>query len=95
MSAYTVRVELKGYPSDEQYEKLHKLMAAQGFGQTVRGVTTSGQPSTFDLPHATYYGESGIETSDLRDSLQTKIKAAIQQKIVIFVAKTETWALGW
>ncbi|HUY80282.1 MAG TPA: hypothetical protein VMU92_00975 [Acidobacteriaceae bacterium] len=94
MAAYTIRVELKGDPSYEEYEKLHELMAAQGFKRTIRGVTPSGNDATFDLPHATYYGQSSTTTGDLLDSLRTKIKADIQQDIVIFVAKTETWAIG-
>jgi len=94
MAAYTIRVELKGDPSYAEYEMLHALMTAEGFAQTVRGVTPSGANSTFDLPHATYYGNSSHNVNDLRDSVCAKIRAQIQQKIVVFVAKTETWAIG-
>jgi len=94
MSNFTVRVELKGYPSEQEYESLHELMAKQGFTRTIRGITPSGQNATFDLPHATYYGYASTTTGDLRDYLKAKIRAAIQPNIAIFVAKTETWAIG-
>lgn len=89
MSAYTVRVQLKGDPSYEQYEKLHELMSKLGYGRTVTGKTTR------DLPHATYYGHSSDDVQAVRDLIQAKVKSQIQNQILVFVAKTETWALGW
>lgn len=89
MSAYTVRVELKGDPSYAQYEKLHDLMDRLGYARTVTGNATR------DLPHATYYGYSSDGVKAVRDLVQAKVKAQIQSHILVFVAKTETWALGW
>lgn len=89
MSAYTVRIELKGDPSFAEYEKLHRLMKELGYGQTIRGTREC------DLPHATYYGESLSDVGTVRDTVRDKVKAEIQNKILVFVAKTETWALGW
>ena len=90
MNSYTIRVELRGDPSYEKYEKLHKLMANLGFGRTV-----TGSNSAHDLPHATYYGNSSATVSAVRDTVRDKVKAQIQNKILVFVAQTETWALGW
>jgi len=89
MSAYTVRVELKGDPSEEDYENLHKLMKKLGYGRTVTGKQER------DLPHATYYGESSSSASDVSETVCKRVQEEIQNKILVFVAKTETWALGW
>ena len=89
MAAYTIRVQLKGDPTYEQYEKLHDLMQKLGYGRTVTGKTTR------DLPHATYYGQSSDDIGTVRDKVQAKVKAQVQDKILVFVAQTETWAMGW
>jgi hypothetical protein len=89
LAAYTIRVQLNGDASYEQYEKLHTLMSQMGFGRTVTG------SKTIDLPHATYYGHSAADVSSVRDTVQSNVKARIQSSILVFVAKTETWAMGW
>jgi hypothetical protein len=93
MAAYTIRVELKGDPSFAQYEKLHTLMAGMGFDRTISGTTPMGLAQVFDLPHATYYGQSILPVGNLRDSVQANIQDKIQSQIAIFVALTETWAI--
>ncbi len=95
MAEYVIRVELRGNPPWEQYEKLHALMATVGFLQTVDGVNKKGEQKTFDLPHAVYYGTSDATTSDVRDWVQSNVKGKIQDSILFLVVKSETWALGW
>lgn len=90
MANYAIRVELRGDPSYETYEKLHALMKNNGFDQRIKGL--NGMSS---LPHATYYGSSTSECTSVRDTLQAQIKSKIQQEIIVFVAEVQTWALGW
>lgn len=90
MPNYAIRVELRGNPSAERYESLHTLMVQRGFGRTVKGVTTQGNKSNVDLPHATYYGSSENYCSSVRDSVAAAIRAEIQQNIVMFVVQGET-----
>jgi hypothetical protein len=90
MAYFTVRVELKGDPSFQQYENLHALMARLGFGRTV---TSEG--GTYDLPHATYYGVSLKTASEARDLVRDNVRRAIQDKFLVYVAETTLWALGW
>jgi hypothetical protein len=40
MDASIVRVELWGDPPRDVYEKLHALMAENGFGQVIKGIHT-------------------------------------------------------
>jgi hypothetical protein len=94
MPDYAIRVELRGNPSAAEYERLHTLMAQRGFGRTVTGVDKQQNPSTVDLPHATYYGSSNSDCGSMRDSLSAAIRAQIQQDIVMFVVQAATWATG-
>jgi hypothetical protein len=92
MANFTIRVELRGNPSAEEYEKLHALMAQLGYGRTVAGIDNEGTPVTVALPHATYFGSSSSSVGDVRNSMGNRIKQSIQNNIVLFVAQTETWA---
>jgi hypothetical protein len=89
MAAYTIKVQLDGEPSREQYERLHALMEELGFGRTVTG------DRTVNLPHATYYGVSQTDVKAVRDGVRDSIKVRIQKNILVYVARTETWAMGW
>ncbi|MGH7745182.1 MAG: hypothetical protein ACREQ5_10340 [Candidatus Dormibacteria bacterium] len=92
MPDYAIRVELRGNPSAAEYERLHTLMGQRGFGRTVTGVDKQQNPSTVDLPHATYYGSSDNDCGSVRDSVSAAIRAEIQQSIVVFVVQVATWA---
>lgn len=95
MAEYAIRVELQGYPTREQYEALHALMAQKGFYQSVNGSDGQGNPKTFNLPHAVYYGSSLSSISAVRDTVANTIKSTIQKNILVFVVQAQTWALGW
>lgn len=49
MALFVVRVELRGTPTREDYDRLHAAMRKASFSQTIAGST-----GTFNLPHATY-----------------------------------------
>jgi hypothetical protein len=89
--AFIVRVELKGDPPPELYERLHKLMAENGFLQRILGDTVTGESRESALPHATYFGESTLGIDKLRDALVKEIKASIQPKIVMLVVRFDEW----
>jgi hypothetical protein len=90
MPNYTARVELRGNPPFEKYEKLHALMKNKGFLQTI-----TNDQGTWELPHATYYGWSTDSCGSVRNSVRDEVKTKIQNDIVVFVAQTEDWGLGW
>jgi hypothetical protein len=93
MADFAIRVELRGNPSFETYEKLHALMANKGFMQTVSGVDLQGNHNTFNLPHAVYYGSSLDSCSAVAESVAQAVKAQIQKDIMVFAVKAETWVL--
>jgi hypothetical protein len=94
MASFTIRVELRGNPTYEQYERLHLLMANFGFYKTINGVNPSGTATTFNLPTGTYYGAYTGTPSDVRSLITTPIKTQIQASILVFIAETVNWALG-
>ena len=95
MPNFAVRVELRGYPTREQYDTLHALMARRGFHQTIAGVDPQGNQKRFNLPHAVYYGASTDNCAAVQGAVATAVKAQIQQDIIVFAVQAETWAIGW
>lgn len=95
MAAYAIRVELQGYPTREQYDALHALMARKGFSQSITGTDGQNHQRQYNLPHAVYYGSSNSGVGAVRDSVVNAIKAEIQQKILVFVVEVLNWGLGW
>lgn len=94
MANYAIRVELRGNPSFEKYQSLHKLMAKKHFYQTVDGVDSEGIKKSFNLPHAVYYGASTSSCGDVRDDVCKAVKSEIQNDIIVFVVEANTWAIG-
>jgi hypothetical protein len=94
MADYAVRVELRGYPSAEEYQTLHSLMARKGFAQTIAGVDAQGTQKRFNLPHAVYYGSSVADCRTVRDSIIKSVKSEVQTDIIVFVVQAQTWTIG-
>src|ERR1035437_438363 len=101
MSDFTVRVELKGRPSEgDEFLRLHKRMGDEGFwpricppGPLKKFQPPLPWPASSILPHATYFGASGQEASPLLDHLVSRITAEIHPEIVVFVAETKSYAI--
>jgi hypothetical protein len=90
MPKYTIRVELEGRPTREEYDKLHQRMQSLGFSQTVNGV--QGDKSVVvQLPTGLYYGASDNETSKVSQNVYDQARA-IRKVICVFVARTDTWS---
>jgi hypothetical protein len=90
MDAYVVRVELRGDPPRDVYEKLHALMAENGFGQVIKGIhTVTKAPQESVLPHATYYGVLNLTTEVIRNQLVKQITEEIQPGIVMLVVRIQ------
>ena len=90
MAKYTVRVELEGSPTREEYDALHLKMKGLGFLQTVNGVQ-GDKNVVIKLPTGLYYGMS----EKITNQVATDVSAAangIRKVVGVFVAKTETWS---
>ncbi len=91
MSAYTVRLELVGNPSEDTYQRLHKAMAIQGYARTVPGIDSAGKTVTVNLPTGLYYGSSA-ESPKVVASVVHKVATAFHSVKAVFVAQTTTWS---
>lgn len=90
MSKYTIRVELEGNPTREEYADLHARMRKLGFHQTVDGVS-DGKQVVVQLPAGLYFGLSDSSTFDVGKNVYNS--ASLVRKVIgVFVAKTETWS---
>ncbi|WP_260736440.1 hypothetical protein [Tunturiibacter lichenicola] len=87
MADFTIRVELRGNPTVQQYEKLHQEMASLGFLRTV----VSDSQKQVNLPHALYYGPSQYDVAAVRN-MAVSVAQRVQQDILVFVAETLRWA---
>jgi hypothetical protein len=94
MADYAIRVELRGNPTWEQYDALHKIMAKGGFLQTIVGVDSQGTRKTFNLPHAVYYGPAKSDPAGVRDWTIKVVKAGVQNDILVFVVEVSNWSIG-
>ena len=56
MTRFMTRVQLNGYPTAEQYEKLHKEMKNRGFSRVIEG----SDSKFYWLPHGEYYREVAL-----------------------------------
>jgi hypothetical protein len=95
MANYAIRVELRGYPTADQYQTLHSLMARKGFEQTIDGTDAQGNRRRFNLPHAVYYGASAADCSSVRDSVLKSVKSEVQDGVIVFVVQNQTWSIGF
>ena len=86
MANFTIRVQLMGDPSSDEYDQLHNEMSSLGFRRTVKGASR-----VVNLPHGLYYGSSDRSASVVRDTVAAAAKR-VQPKVKVFVAETETWS---
>jgi hypothetical protein len=91
MSEYALRVELRGNPKYEEYEKLHALMAQKGFAKTIVG----SDGKSYSLPHATYWGSSLSDVGSVRNAIRDAVRSEVRDNIIVFVVHSSGWALGW
>jgi hypothetical protein len=90
MPAFTIRVELQGNPSYQQYEALHQSLGALGFWRTVQGAR-SGNTVIVNLPTGLYFGDSNENASQVSERVDNAAKI-IHPVAGVFVAETTTWA---
>jgi hypothetical protein len=88
MNRFMTRLLLNGYPSAEQYEKLHAEMKKRGFTRVIE----SAEPKFYWLPNGTYYRVS----NSTRDQVLADAKAAAstvsrEYEVVVSDALNSTW----
>jgi hypothetical protein len=89
MSQLFARIELRGNPSLEVYQRLHDYMESLNWLRTISGTKTTG------LPHATYQATFTAPSPDLlkmATDFRTEIEAKIWTKTVVLIIQSSNWA---
>jgi hypothetical protein len=89
MSQLFARIELRGTPSEQTYEKLHAYMKSQNWLQDITG------SATISLPHGTYQAKFASDEPDtlaIAKALRTYIEANIWTKAIVLVIRSAHWA---
>jgi hypothetical protein len=61
MAGFTTRVLLNGYPTGEDYERLHKAMKRQGFSRVIKG----DDGNHYWLPNAEYERQANLTRAQI------------------------------
>jgi hypothetical protein len=83
MSKFTVRVELFGKASNDDYDLLHENMQSKRYLRVIKG-----DDSWYHLPSATYTAEKDTSTEAVRDEV-ADIAASVWSDSGVFVTKAE------
>ncbi len=90
MSQLFARIELRGTPGEDVYNKLHAYMEAKNWFRTITG------SKTVALPHATYQATFGDapELLKIAKALKAEIESTIWTRALVLVVKTVDWAIS-
>ncbi|APR40015.1 type V toxin-antitoxin system endoribonuclease antitoxin GhoS [Paraburkholderia sp. SOS3] len=89
MESFLVRVELHG-AADDDYEALHVQMAVFGFWRTI----TDTKGVTYELPPATYWGQSQYGTSRVVDFAHAACSIVGRRASIVASLTADTWFNG-
>jgi hypothetical protein len=87
MARVIVRVELHEANTEQQYERLHRQMAAAGFGRTITG----GDGNKYWLPTATYSSEQFASETAARDAAWNAVAGIVAKYAVIATSGPSAW----
>lgn len=88
MAQIFIRVELRGNPKAEDYDRLHEFMATKNW---YRQINRSAGVSM--LPHATYQGSSDTAPVDIARALKTSIESQAWNSAVVLVMAASLWGM--
>jgi hypothetical protein len=86
MSQLFARIELKGTPTDDVYQRLHKFMLDQRWYQLINSTA---------MPHAMYQATLTNNTPDLpaiARGLKQQIEKAIWTRSLVLLIRSADWA---
>jgi hypothetical protein len=88
MAKFTTRVQLKGSPSADDYERLHKAMKRQGFTRIIE----NDEGKKYWLPHAEYNREASVNRSVvLEDAKAAAATISKDYELLVTESAGRTW----
>jgi hypothetical protein len=88
MAHLSIRVELRGNPSSQDYENLHSYMAKNHWSRKIQG--TAGESA---LPHAMYQGKSETDITSITSALRKGIEANVWTQAIVLIISAQTWSM--
>jgi hypothetical protein len=89
MAQLFARVELRGTPGEDVYQRLHAYMESLFWYRSITGTTT------VSLPHAVYQATINTESPDLA-AVAAKLKSGIQTSVwsiaLVLIVQSSNWA---
>jgi hypothetical protein len=88
MAQLFARVELRGEPSEDVYQRLHAYMESMHWYRTITGTRE------VSLPHATYQATTNTDSPDLvqiADQLKSGIESKIWTKALLLIVQSINW----
>jgi len=87
MTNFTTRIELHD-ASDEDYEKLHDAMEADGFSRTIVG----SDGTLYELPPAEYnFSHATMTAGEVREKAHAVAKTVKRDPAVLVTSGTRSW----
>ncbi len=84
---FTTRIELHG-ASDEDYDRLHEAMEADGFSRTIE----SSDGALYELPPAEYnFSHPTMTAGDVRDKAYAIAKTVKRAPAVLVTSGARSW----
>jgi hypothetical protein len=89
MAQIVIRVELRGNPTYQDYEKLHTFMEQKKWYRAINGTAGRGM-----LPHSMYQGASDAEPRKIASALRSEIQAEVWTIVIVLVINTLSWGMN-
>ncbi len=89
MAQLFIRVELRGNPSWQDYDKLHAYMESKNWHRRIQGSAGDSE-----LPHAMYQGTYDKDIGSLSGALRAGIEANVWTQAIVLVISGDNWSMS-
>jgi hypothetical protein len=89
MAQLFARVELRGDPGEDVYQRLHAYMESMHWYRNITGTRE------VTLPHATYQATTNTDApgiAKMADTIKSGIESQIWTKAIVLMIQSTTWA---
>jgi hypothetical protein len=88
MNKFTIRVELVGAASSDNYQTLHEQMTAQGFSREIE----SGDGVTYELPNAEYDFAGEFSRKEVLEKAKTAAQSTgLSYRVLVTESRGRMW----
>jgi hypothetical protein len=96
MTVLFARIELRGDPGQDVYEKLHDFMESFNWYRDISGVVDDSRTRLASLPHATYRADFTAENPnvfEIATTIRSQIEGRIWNRAAVLVIQAASWGM--